>query len=92
MRTVRVTEGPLKADVASHLDPTVPTLTVVSVGAWSQILPTLKTLNPPDGVRLAFDSDWHRKPQVRQRIGRLLGGYGKGWSETRPGELGRIGR
>ena len=68
VRTVRVTEGPLKADVASHLDPTVPILAVASVGAWSQILPTLKTLNPPDGVRLAFDSDWHRKPQVRQQM------------------------
>lgn len=68
VRTVRVTEGPLKADVASHLDPTVPILAVASVGAWGQILPTLKTLNPPDGVRLAFDSDWHRKPQVRQQM------------------------
>jgi hypothetical protein len=53
--TVRVTEGPLKADIAFVLDG-VPTIAVPGVASWPSALPVLQTLGAKV-VRLAFDAD-----------------------------------
>jgi len=64
---LRVTEGPLKADVTQALDPSVATIAVASVGAWKEVMPSVLSTRPAE-VLLAFDSDWHSKPQVRQQL------------------------
>ncbi|MBM3226667.1 MAG: DUF3854 domain-containing protein [Candidatus Tectomicrobia bacterium] len=62
--TVRLTEGELKADVATALSGLL-TISVPGVGMWRAALPVLQTLRP-QRVRLAFDSDWRTNPQVAQ--------------------------
>jgi hypothetical protein len=52
---IRVTEGPLKADVAFALDG-VPTVGIAGVSSWRAVLPVLELLKPTT-VRLAFDAD-----------------------------------
>jgi hypothetical protein len=67
---VRVTEGPLQADVAYALDPSVPVIAVPGVVTWHSVreprhslLPLLRELGA-EGVRLTFDADWQTKPDV----------------------------
>src|SRR5262249_38276332 len=50
---VRVTEGPLKADLLACLSPTVPTIGVTGVSSWRAALPALKRLGAEEVV-LAF--------------------------------------
>jgi hypothetical protein len=70
---VRVTEGPLKADVAFHLDPdNIPTLGVAGVSSWRAALPVLAAVKAKT-IRLAFDSDWLVKDQVRQQMAAFWG-------------------
>lgn len=52
---VRITEGELKADVATHLSG-VPTVSFPGVTTWRKILPVLETLQART-VRVAFDAD-----------------------------------
>lgn len=52
---VRVTEGELKADIATFLSGTL-TLSVPGVSAWRMAMPLLKQLKPKT-VSIAFDSD-----------------------------------
>jgi hypothetical protein len=60
---VRVTEGELKADVCTVLDP-VPTIGVPGVTQWRGVHPVLKSLGAATIV-LAYDSpDVHTKPPV----------------------------
>jgi hypothetical protein len=63
---VRVTEGELKADVATVLSGTL-TLSIPGVGHWAAVLPVLEGLHPRQ-VLLAFDSDWRRNAQVASRL------------------------
>ena len=63
---IRVTEGELKADVATALSD-IFTISVPGVGAWRTALPILRTLKPKE-VRLAFDSDCIRNPNVARAI------------------------
>jgi hypothetical protein len=59
---VRVTEGPLKADVACCLDPDhVPTIGIAGVASWRSALPVLEKLKA-GVVGIAFDMDcwWKR--------------------------------
>lgn len=65
---LRLTEGPLKADVATALDPErIPTIAVPGVGIWRAALPVLSAL-APDRVRLAFDADAWTKPHVARAL------------------------
>lgn len=59
---VRVTEGELKADVATLLSG-VPTISVPGVSAWRAALPVLADL-APQTVLLAFDADAESNPLV----------------------------
>ena len=52
---VRLTEGELKADVATALDQCL-TISIAGVGTWRQALPVLKALGART-CRLAFDAD-----------------------------------
>lgn len=65
---VRVTEGPLKGDVASSLDPDrILTIAVPGVATWRAALPVLSTLAPAR-VRLAFDADAWTNPHVARSL------------------------
>lgn len=59
---VRVTEGELKADAATHLSGML-TLSVPGVSAWRGVLPVLAHLGPKR-VQLAFDADMATNPSV----------------------------
>jgi len=59
---VRVTEGPLKADVATCLSGVL-TLGIAGVGQWASAIPVLEELSPKT-VWLAWDADWRRNPAV----------------------------
>jgi hypothetical protein len=59
---VRVTEGELKADVATALSD-VPTLSIPGVGSWRAAIPVLHAFGPKR-VLLAFDADHRTKPEV----------------------------
>lgn len=60
--TVRLTEGELKADVATALDSRL-TISVAGVGTWRQALPVLRELGART-CRLAFDADVRTNPYV----------------------------
>lgn len=63
---MRVTEGELKADVASVLS-RIRTLSVAGVGAWRSALPVLRELGA-QRILLAFDADARRKPAVARAL------------------------
>ena len=65
-RTVRLTEGQLKADLATILSG-IPTIGAPGVGNWRCCLPVLEDLGEKT-VRLAFDADWRAKPNVAQAL------------------------
>jgi len=54
--TVRITEGLLKADVATTLSGTL-TLGLPGVASWKLCLPVLEQIQPGT-ILLAFDADW----------------------------------
>jgi putative DNA primase/helicase len=60
--TVRITEGTLKADVATALDPRMPCLGMPGL-AWRTTLPLLRQMKVKT-VLLAFDADRDRNPHV----------------------------
>jgi len=64
--TVRVTEGELKADVATTLSGML-TLSIPGMSCWRAALPILERLHPQE-VRLAFDRDWRVKPPVADAL------------------------
>lgn len=75
---LRVTEGPLKADLLACLAPAVPTVAVTGVGSWRAALPALERLGARE-VLLAFDADWRDKAGVARSLldlGRELRGRG----------------
>src|SRR5205807_10175402 len=61
-RVVRITEGELKADVATALSGVL-TISVPGVSAWRGALPVLRTLAQAK-VLLAFDADAASNPHV----------------------------
>jgi len=63
---LRVTEGPLKADIATILSG-VPTIGLAGVGSWRRCLPIAKSLGV-EVARLAFDVDWRTKPAVARAM------------------------
>src|SRR5207245_1887547 len=64
---VRITEGELKADVATVLSGVL-TIAMPGVSVWRQALPALQDLQATR-VLLAFDADWRTNPHVAQALG-----------------------
>src|SRR5262249_30633817 len=64
--TVRVTEGPLKADIATDLSG-LPTVGMASAASWRPTLPILKQLSART-VRLALDGAARDKPAVARAL------------------------
>jgi hypothetical protein len=64
---VRITEGELKADIATVLSGLL-TVSIPGVAMWRQALPVLEALQP-QRVLLAFDADWRTNPHVAQALG-----------------------
>jgi hypothetical protein len=69
-KSPRITEGGLKADVATTLDRTTITLGFASVTTWAGVLPVLQQMKAQT-VRVAIDSDWRSKPPVAAQRERL---------------------
>lgn len=67
--TLRLTEGELKADVATVLSGIL-TVSVPGVSNWRQALPVLKALGATRVV-LAWDADWRSKPDVARSLGQV---------------------
>lgn len=67
--TVRITEGELKADVATHLTGML-TLSVPGVSNWRPVIPILKAL-APKRVHIAYDADWRTNANVERSLGQL---------------------
>ena len=65
--TVRLTEGELKADVATALSGLL-TLSIPGVAMWRKALPVLEA-QQPQRVLLAFDADWRSNPHVAHALG-----------------------
>lgn len=63
---VRVTEGVLKADAATHLGEIL-TIGLPGVGSWRKALETLDRLDP-DTVVVAFDADARTNPTVARNL------------------------
>ena len=68
LERVRLTEGPLKADTATCLDPDrLLTLGVPGVQTWRAALPVLEALGARI-VHLAFDADWATNRHVARAL------------------------
>jgi hypothetical protein len=65
--TIRLTEGELKADVATARSGLF-TVSIPGVAMWRKALPVLQALRP-QRVLLAFDADWRTNPHVAQALG-----------------------
>src|SRR5262249_18749431 len=63
---VRLTEGELKADVATTLSQTL-TISVPGVASWKSALPILRELQPQK-VNIAFDADACPNPVVARSL------------------------
>lgn len=61
-RTVRVTEGELKAEIAQRLTGVL-TISIPGVDFWNLAMPVLREL-APERVLVAFDGDWRTNPNV----------------------------
>jgi hypothetical protein len=64
---VRVTEGAIKAEVATELSG-VWTIGIPGVSAWRRILPVIAAVRPKE-IRLAWDADVRIKPTVARPLG-----------------------
>jgi hypothetical protein len=65
--TIRLTEGELKADVASALSGML-TVSIPGVTMWRKVLPVFEALQPRQ-ILLAFDADWRTNPHVAHALG-----------------------
>ena len=64
---LRLTEGELKADVATALSG-LRTVSIPGVSAWRHAIPVLQALQPAR-VLLSFDADWRTNPHVAHALG-----------------------
>lgn len=71
VETVRITEGPLKADVATHLNCT-PTIGADSAANWKQAVAMVQRLGAKT-VRLAWDADAASNKAVARGLQRCAG-------------------
>lgn len=87
----RITEGELKADVATVLSST-PTLSVPGVACWAQALPLLRAIDART-VRVAFDADVATNQHVATALRACVRGLAaEGFSvvlETWPADAGK---
>ena len=65
--TIRLTEGELKADVATVFSGML-TVSVPGVDMWRTALPVFEALQP-QRVLVAFDADWRSNPHVAHALG-----------------------
>ena len=65
-KIVRLTEGPLKADIATSLSK-VRTLAIAGTGGWKAGVEAIKSLSP-EFVWLSFDADSIRNPGVARAV------------------------
>jgi len=65
-KVVRLTEGPLKADIASSISG-IRTLAIAGVNSWKVGVAGIKSLSP-EFVRLAFDADAFTNPGVARAV------------------------
>ena len=70
VQLLRITEGELKADVATELGG-VPCVSVPGVGSWRLALEAARALRA-QRVQVAFDSDWRTKPPVARAAQALV--------------------
>lgn len=71
---VRITEGPLKADITYAHDPErIPTIGVAGVNSWREAAPLVSKMGAKE-VRLAFDADWKRKAPVQAALHQAVTG------------------
>jgi len=76
---IRVTEGELKADIATALTGTL-TLSIPGVSTWRAAVPILQQLQPRT-IWLAFDADWRNNPLVaRAMVATAMALTTHGWS------------
>jgi len=65
-KVIRLTEGPLKADIATSLSG-IRTLAIAGTGSWKVGVESIKSLSP-EFVWLAFDSDAFTNPGVARAV------------------------
>lgn len=70
VKELRITEGELKADIATIFTDT-PTLSIPGVGTWKKVIPIIQNLKP-DLVKIAFDSDYDEKRLVASSLVRMI--------------------
>lgn len=70
VQLLRITEGELKADVATELGG-VPCVSVPGVGSWRLALDAVRALRPAR-VQIAFDADWKTKRPVARAAEALV--------------------
>ena len=63
---LRLTEGELKADIATALSTTL-TISVPGVNAWRNLIPVVQEINPKK-VFIAFDMDWKTNDFVHRAL------------------------
>jgi hypothetical protein len=68
--TIRLTEGELKADVATALSGML-TVSVPGVAMWRKVLPVFEALQP-QRVLVALDADWRTNLHVTQALGQAV--------------------
>lgn len=78
--TVRVTEGELKADIATAKSGTL-TISVPGVSSWAQALPVLAELEAKT-VLLSFDADAREKVRVAQSLSNAARAYAEAGYEV----------
>ncbi len=74
-KTIRVTEGELKADIATILSGIL-TVGLPGVSGWQKAIPILKKLNP-ENILIAFDSDHLTNTNVAFALEQTVRGYSK---------------
>lgn len=90
LSTVRVTEGELKADVATART-NILTLGLPGVGTFRQALPILRKLDP-ETVLVAFDADYRTNKTVAAALGGAIRLFSRSFNvvvETWPAEWGK---
>jgi hypothetical protein len=65
--TIRLTEGELKADIATALSSLL-TVSIPGVAMWRKALPVVQAIQATR-VLLAFDADWRSNPHVAKALG-----------------------
>jgi putative DNA primase/helicase len=69
---LRVTEGPLKADVCAELAPTLPTVALPSASSTELLRAFLADLPHVQTVRIALDADFRTNPAVARAVVQLV--------------------